>query len=123
MNIYELMNMHDSGDATLSTLLPLFSSIAARVPALVLFLTSLPRASVSLFCPQKTCTHKNDGRLSGFFVRTSIVSGTQTGTSSAWACQTGCQVCNQRSVPASFQANTGDRPHPGGQDKGKTSAQ
>lgn len=32
MNIYELMNIHDSSDATLSTLLPLFSSIPAKRP-------------------------------------------------------------------------------------------
>lgn len=32
MNMYELMNIHDSGDATLSTLLPLFSSILAKSP-------------------------------------------------------------------------------------------
>lgn len=32
MNIYELMNIHDSSDATLSTLLPLFSSIPAKSP-------------------------------------------------------------------------------------------
>lgn len=32
MNIYELMNIHDSSDATLSTLLPLFFSIPAKTP-------------------------------------------------------------------------------------------
>lgn len=32
MNMYELMNIHDSSDATLSILLSLFSSIVAKSP-------------------------------------------------------------------------------------------
>lgn len=144
MNMYELMNIHDSSDATPSPLLPLFSSIAAKSPKatclcrpcmpsskaqqLARSLLSTPpngkgervsaltlpdffsQASVSLLAPQGICAHKSNGRLSGFPVRTSIVSGTKTGTSDAWACQTGCQACNQRSVPAVSKLTLGDGP-------------